>query len=269
VQPLAVIGNVALDRVAGRPPRIGGPPFYAARALRLLNVPARIVTKSAAADRPLVVPRLAALGVPVAWREAAQTAAYSFSYADSVRTMAVDALGDPWTPEEARDWVAGAVARAQWLHVGALYRDEFPAATLAVLARGRRLLFDGQGIVRPPGTGPLVLGGEPDAEVLRHVTVLKLAEEEAEALLGGIDEAALRSLGVPEVIVTFAERGSLILANGRLERVTAHAIFSDPTGAGDAFAAAYIVSRNAGNPPSTAARRATALVGSMLAGRRR
>ena len=38
---LAVVGSLALDRVDGGPPRIGGCPFYAARALRVLGTPAQ------------------------------------------------------------------------------------------------------------------------------------------------------------------------------------------------------------------------------------
>ncbi len=107
--------------------------------------------------------------------------------------------------------------------------------------------------------------------MLRHVSVVKLAEEEARALVGEPDEAALRSLGVPEVVVTLGSRGSLVLAGGRLERVRARPVegFVDPTGAGDAFAAAYVVSRSSGHPPVSAARRATAVVAALLTRRRR
>jgi sugar/nucleoside kinase (ribokinase family) len=225
-----------------------------------------VITKCAVADRPSLVPRLAALGVPVAWRDAEQTAAFSFSYDGGERRMSVDALGDPWTPAD----VGQAAARADWVQVGALYRGEFPPETLAALARRSRVLFDGQGLVRAAQTGPLILAGEPDPEILRHVTALKLAEEEAHALLGDVTEASLRALDVPEVLVTFGERGSWLLIGRRLERVAARPIVAvDPTGAGDAFAAAYIVARSAGHTPPTASRRATALVASMLVPRRR
>jgi sugar/nucleoside kinase (ribokinase family) len=105
--------------------------------------------------------------------------------------------------------------------------------------------------------------------VLRHVSVLKLAEDEAQALVGEPDTDALRSLGVPEVVVTLGSRGSLVLAEGRLERVPAQAVGGrvDPTGAGDAFFAAYLVSRAAGYASVAAAGRATALVTGLL-GRR-
>ena len=105
--------------------------------------------------------------------------------------------------------------------------------------------------------------------MLRHVDVLKLAEDEARVLVGEPDEESLRSLGVPEVVVTLGSRGSMVLANGKLERVPAQPVPGkiDPTGAGDAFAAAYLVSRAGGHAPVAAARRATALVAGLL-GRR-
>jgi sugar/nucleoside kinase (ribokinase family) len=101
------------------------------------------------------------------------------------------------------------------------------------------------------------------------VTILKLAAEEAQVLVGDPDEDALRSLAVPEVVVTLGSRGSLVLAGGRLQRVAAAPVAGevDPTGAGDAFAAAYLASRATGHRPGAAARRATALVGGLL-GRR-
>ena len=126
-----------------------------------------------------------------------------------------------------------------------------------------------QGLVRPERTGPLELDSEFDPEVLRHVDVLKLAEDEARVLVGEPDEESLRSLGVPEIVVTLGSRGSLVLANGKLERVTAQPVTGkvDPTGAGDAFSAAYLVSRAGGHAPAAAARRATGLVTGLLGGR--
>ncbi|MDP9262502.1 MAG: PfkB family carbohydrate kinase [Actinomycetota bacterium] len=43
----------------------------------------------------------------------------------------------------------------------------------------------------------------------------------------------------------------------------------DPTGAGDAFGAAYLSARASGHAPASAARRATALVAALLLGRER
>ena len=70
-------------------------------------------------------------------------------------------------------------------------------------------------------------------------------------------------------MVTYGSRGASVLADGRLTRVPAHGVRADPTGAGDSFAAAYLASRAGGYRPVAAARRATALVGSLLAAKRR
>src|SRR5918992_397867 len=108
---LAVVGNLALDVVDGRPPRPGGGPFHCARALRALGIPAVVATQCAAEHRAALVPPLVALGVPVAWRPAQATAAFTIRYSGEERSMTVDGLGDPWTPADARDWIARTVRR--------------------------------------------------------------------------------------------------------------------------------------------------------------
>ena len=263
MRPLAVVGNLSRDLVDGSPPRAGGAPFHAARALRVLGRPALVGAKCAHSDRDSLLTPLVRLGLPVLWRGGSSTAAFSFRYEGDRRVMVVEALGDPWGPADLYG-----LERADWVHVGALARSDFPAETLAELARDRRVSFDGQGLVRPERTGPLELDASYDPEVLRHVSILKLAEEEARTLVGEPDESALRSLGVPEVVVTLGSEGSLVLADGKLEKVPAQAAGEvDPTGAGDAFSAVYLASRSSGHAPAAAARRATALVAGLLARR--
>src|SRR5919197_6518993 len=141
---LAVVGNLPRDRVDGGPPRVGGAPFHAARALRALESRALVVAKCAEKDRRVLLPPLIGLGVPVLWRAGASTACFCIRYESERREMSVDALGDPWTPAEVRG-----LGRARWAHVGAIARSDFPAETLAELARDRRVSLDGQGLVRP------------------------------------------------------------------------------------------------------------------------
>jgi sugar/nucleoside kinase (ribokinase family) len=248
---MAVVGNLSLDRIAGAPPRVGGGPYHAARAIRLLAARGELYVRCAEADRRFMLPRLATLGIPMRVVPGKRTAAFSFEYHGDRRTMYVDEAGDTWTPRDARL----VDRRVRWLHVVPLLRSDFPVETLAELARGRRLLFDGHGLVRRPEQGPLQLDADFDPELLRHVTVLKLAEEEAE-LVGEVD--------VPELVITLGSRGAVVRARGRETRVTTRPLERDPTGAGDAFAAAYVVSRAAGHPPAAAARRATAVVGAAL-----
>ena len=109
--------------------------------------------------------------------------------------------------------------------------------------------------MRRAQVGPLELDDEFDPEVLRYVTVLKLAEEEA-AIVGDVD--------VAERIVTLGSRGAIVYAGGRETHVAARPLPRDPTGAGDAFAAGYLVSRAAGHSPVASARRATSVVGAAL-----
>lgn len=246
---LAVIGNLSKDTIDGGRPRVGGAPYHAARALRLLGGSSRIVARSSEADRRALVGPLAALGVPWAWRPAPSTTTFDIRYDGEERAMSVGDPGSPWTLEDAQ-----AVGRAEWVQVGGLMRADFPADVLATLARDRRLALDGQALVRPAATGPLVLDADFDPSLLRHVTVLKLSEEEVEAL-GGEDEVA--KLGVPELLLTHGSMGALLLSRGVRERIPVRRVDTDdPTGAGDAFLAAYAWSRAAGHRPVSAARHA-------------
>jgi sugar/nucleoside kinase (ribokinase family) len=250
VRGVAVIGNLSRDVIDGSPPRVGGAPYHAARALRLLGGASRIVARCAAADRRSLVSPLVALGVPVTWLPAERTTAFALRYDGDARTMTIADPGEPWTAADALR-----VGRARWVQVGALTRSDFPPAVLAALARDRRLALDGQALVRPARPGPLVLDEDFDRDLLRHVEVLKVGEDEAEALGG---EDAVAALGVPETLVTYGSRGAVLLAGGRRERVPVRRLDGrlDPTGAGDAFLAAYVWARSVGHRPLSAARHA-------------
>jgi len=253
VPPLALVGNLSRDVVDGGPPRIGGGPYYAAQAWRALGARATIFTRCGPEERTAYARRLISVGLPVVMLEGTATTSFSFYYVDNARVMTVEHTGDSWTPADARRVTPGA-----WVHVAPLLRSEFPTETLAALARGRRLSFDGQGLVRAAELGPLRLDANFDREMLRHVQILKLAEEEAE-VIGSVER-----LGVPEILVTYGPRGSRIHHGGRWERVGAWPVTADPTGSGDAFSAGYLAGRSRGLTPASAARRATALVGAML-----
>ena len=258
---MAVIGNLALDVIDGGRPRVGGAPYHAARALRLLGGRARIVARCAEADRRLLLPPLVALGVPVAWLAAERTTSFELRYSGEERTMVLDDPGEPWTLADAQ-----AVGRAEWIQVGALTRADFPPDVLALLARDRRLALDGQALVRPATTGELRPDADFDPATLRHATVLKLSESEAETVGG---EEAVAALGVPEVLLTLGSRGAVLLTGGRRELIPVRRIDGgEPTGAGDAFLAGYVWARATGHRPVSAARHAASIAARVLEGGR-
>lgn len=261
---LAVIGYTARDLVDDSAPRAGGVPLYAARALAELGERGLIVTRCAPEDRVLLGP-LHAAGLPVVWQPAEQTPVFKLRNLGDERELEIEALGAPWTVADVDGWLGAALAGADWVHAGALWRDEFPAGTLAALARSRRLSFDGQGVSRPGRVGPVSRDGEFDPSLLAHVDVLHLSLSEAVALGLSLDAVSLGSLGVPEVIVTMGSRGSVVYARGVAEHVAAEPLdVEDATGAGDAYTIAYIVSRRAGHNPRSSAHRATSVVHGLL-----
>jgi sugar/nucleoside kinase (ribokinase family) len=262
MRQLGVVGLVSLDRVDGGLPRLGGAPFYAARALRLLGHPAVVATKIAPEDNGR---GLHALGVPVYSRPAPRTISFRIENDGDERTMEIEELGDPWTEEEARGWLGRALAHADWVHAGALTRADFPAETLAVLRRGRVVSFDGQGLIRVAEKGPLRLDTDYDPEILKNVDILKLSEDEAAILGLDLDSSSLGSLGVREVVVTLGSKGAVVYADGSTERVPVTRLDpADPTGSGDAFIAAYLSYRRLRHGPASAARLAGDIVRTLL-----
>ena len=260
---IAALGHLTRDVVAGAEPRPGGGVFYATRALARLGADAHVEAACSAEHHATLVPPLESFGLTTAWHESSVTTEYSFHYEGERRIMWQDAVGDPWTPQQAVEAAGDAV----WIDVCALTRTDFPAETLAALAAdGRKLLVDLQGLVRTATLGAL----HTDAhigDVLRHVEVLKLNDEEAETLIGSAEPEKLHSLGVPEVILTLASQGAWVVTPDLVEHVPAVPVDGavDPTGAGDTYSVTYIVQRAAGAEPVEAARVAAATVSEFLA----
>ncbi|MCX6032030.1 MAG: ribokinase [Chloroflexi bacterium] len=119
---------------------------------------------------------------------------------------------------------------------------------------------------------PVILNPAParplPVELLHHVSYLIPNEHEA-ALLAGLPTgageeatraaAALREMGVGQVVVTLGERGALVYdVPGTSESAWHVASFPvqavDTTAAGDAFLAAFAVALTEGKPPAEAAR---------------
>ena len=264
---IALIGNLAVDRVAGGDPRPGGGVFHAARAAVGLGTDAVVVTRCAPADRSVALAPLEALGLPVICADASETTAFSFHYEGDLRIMTVEAIGDPWTAADVEGWAADALAGCEWVLVGGLLRSHFEAAAAdALTAGGRRLLLDAQGVTRVAELGPLREDAAFDRGLLRDLAVLKLNEEEGLMLAGGLERERLEALGVPEVVLTLGSKGAEVLAGGELTPVAARPAQGevDPTGAGDAFSLVYVDGRANGLEPAAAAARAAHVVTELI-----
>jgi sugar/nucleoside kinase (ribokinase family) len=252
---LAVVGNLSIDIVDGRPPSLGGGPYWAARGLPEVGTPAAVTARSGDDDRDFVLPQLIELEVDVVLLHGRTSSSFSIMYTNGARSMVVEAIGDSWTPDDARQLDPS----IGWVHVAPLLRSDFPPATLAELARGRVVSLDAQGLVRRSQLGPLTQDPDFDPALLEHLTILKLAEEEAE-VIGDVS-----ALTVPEIIVTLGERGALVLHEGTEQYVPTNPLYGvNPTGAGDAFAMGYLAARAQGLGPVEAARRANAVAGAVI-----
>jgi FMN phosphatase YigB (HAD superfamily) len=269
---IALVGQSVVDRVKlpGRPwvERLGGAPFFGAAGLRRAGRPAVILTRGATS---VLRAPLHDLGFPVVEGPSSGSCVSEMVLSpDGSCLDSFERFGDPFTPADVDGWMAPGLADARAIVCGAQWRDDFGEATLAALARtGRPVYLDGQGPLRLPRLGPLQLAGPLPHSLLRHVTVLKLAEEEAHVALGGVDAAAARKLGVPVVVVTLGARGAVLLVDGRAIDVPVEPVWNlaDSVGAGDAFLALMAAAGAGGATPAEAARFACDATAALLRAR--
>ncbi|MCV7286977.1 carbohydrate kinase [Mycolicibacterium wolinskyi] len=258
---MTVLGNLAIDIINGAEPSPGGCASFAGVALQAAGGAGRIVAMGAEDDHALFDPLLERFGSLVQILPSGVTSSFSLDYDDTDhRHMGVEAIGPVWTPDD----IDAADPVTTWVHLAPLLRTDFPADTLAALAaRGHRVAYDGQGLVRADRLGPLVEDRHFPAELLAHLDILKLAEDEAVIVADGpFDASTAQRLGVPEILVTYGSEGCDIYVDGTVLRVPAawRVLGVQTTGAGDMFTACYVAHRAAGADPRRAAESASALV---------
>ncbi len=264
---VTVLGNFSVDFVDDGPPTPGGCPVFAAMALEAMGHPGRVVARLSREDLPLFQPVFDRYGELIAPLWTPQTSSFALRYQDGGRRMNVNSIGEPWAESE----IDAAAIGTEWVHLAPLLRGDFPLEFLrALAARGHRISLDGQGLVRVPRLGRLHLDGEFDRELLDPIEVLKLNQEEAEALAGGpFDTPTATRLGIAEILVTFGAGGCDLYLDGDRNHIPARAVSDvQTTGTGDAFMVSYLADRAAGVAPLDAARRASEMVADILEARR-
>lgn len=260
-QGVTVLGNLAIDIINGAPKSPGGCASFSGVALQAAGGTGRIVALAAEKDHALFDSLLDRFGSIVRVIPADRTSAFRLDYDDvDHRRMSVDAIGPVWGRAE----IESADPDTTWVHLAPLLRTDFPASTLALLAeRGHRVAYDGQGLVRADRLGPLVVDRHYPPELLRHLSVLKLAEDEAVIVAdGAFDESTAKQLGVPEILVTYGSEGCDIYTDDTVVRVPAawRVEGVQTTGAGDMFTSCYVANRAAGADPRRAVELASELV---------
>jgi len=226
-----VIGHVTKDLVTDGF-TIGGTATYAAVTAHRLGLRAAIVT-SAEAD--LVLPPIFD-GIQVVCLPAQATTTFRNVYTNGTRQQYIKALADP---------IGGDAIPSDWrqvplIHLGPLVQEidesvihQFPASRVVATPQGWFRSWD--------DTGYVVLGKWSGAErLVPHLSALVLSDEdvcgdhpsciEHYATLGRI------------LVVTHGPRGASVYHAGQVRHFpTRKAREVDPTGAGDVFAAAFLI----------------------------
>jgi sugar/nucleoside kinase (ribokinase family) len=265
---VTVLGNFSVDHVDDGAPSPGGCPVFAAMALEVMGHPGRVVARLAHDDLPLFQPVFDRYGEVISPLWTPRTASFALRYRDGGRRMNVNAIAEPWAVSE----IDAAAIGTEWVHLGPLLRGDFPLEFLRALReRGHRISLDGQGLVRAARLGPLRVDDDFDRALLEPIEVLKLNQEEAEALAGGpFDTPTATRLGIPEILVTYGAGGTDLYLDGVRHHVGARAVEGvQTTGTGDAFMVSYLADRAAAVDPLTSAERAAQMVREFLELRRK
>jgi sugar/nucleoside kinase (ribokinase family) len=240
------IGHVTLDRF-GDEVRPGGAALYSAVTAHRLGLSAGILT-SHAADYPLeAIPSR----IEVVTLEAPATTVFDYDAASgdrqqklvsTARPLAVRDLPDDW--RAAPLVLLAPVAQEVDLRLSAAFED---SSVGAAVQGWLRAVDDERRIVTQPW-------GEA-REVLNRVLAVFVSAEDLRGYESQLTEWVQR---VPITVVTAGDAGALLYVNGERYEVRPRGTREvDPTGAGDVFAAAFLVSYHRHADPWEAAEAAT------------
>jgi sugar/nucleoside kinase (ribokinase family) len=211
--------------------RLGGAALYAALTAHRLGLSVGILT-SHADDYPLerLPPQIEVVSVP-----AVQTTTFEHRQDDGRRTLRItDAAGPLAVGNVPEDWrEAAIVLLAPVLNeVDPLIATAFPDASLGAAAQG---WLRGVG---PDGAVTLATWMPPDF-LIGRLQALFLSREDVGNDIAGAVEMFQR---MPVGALTAGEDGALLFVNGERYEIRPHPVREiDGTGAGDVFAAAFLI----------------------------
>jgi sugar/nucleoside kinase (ribokinase family) len=233
-----VIGHVTHDLVPeGRRP--GGTAVYAARTAAALGLPTGVLTRAGPEfDFTAALPGIAVQAIP-----AGQTTTFENRYGPGGRSQVLHASAGRIAANE----VPAGWRRSEIVHLGPV-AAEVDAGMLALFSNSL-LGITPQGWFRRWGGNGQVYLEEwvPEADSISHAAVVILSEGDlpSAGALGRLRRLARL------VVVTRADQGCTVYCQGEERSFPAPSVAEvDPTGAGDVFAAAFLIRlhQTRGNP---------------------
>lgn len=244
-----VCGQVTRDLFADGRLVPGGSVYYAARTSFALGADTRVAT-TAGQDFDLA----ALSGFPSLVSRATHTTLFENGEGPNGRTQRVLAVSGPVMPEN----LPSGKGASSWRNVDVLHLapvlDEIEPRSWIGAVNARVVGLGVQGLVRRVG---------PGGEVLQHKGPFRRGElEGVRVAFFGEDDTAeeeelvgLLKACVPVVVFTRAEKGCDLHVGGRFARIGVFPTRAvDPTGAGDAFAAGFLLALAEGAEEVEAAR---------------
>lgn len=236
------VGHVTVDRF-GDATRLGGAALYAAVTAHRLGLSAGILT-SHGDDFPLdlIPPQIEVVGV-----EAGSTTSFEHDLRRTPRAMRVPAMARPLTAADVPDdWSdAPLVVLAPVIdEVDPHLATAFTGPTLAAAAQGWTRALASEGVVT-------AAAWTPEEFLLGRLQAIFVSTED----VAGQEEAAFEWFQrVPIGVLTAGASGALLFVNGeRYEVAPRPAREVDATGAGDVFAATFMIHYQRGGDPWEAA----------------
>ena len=244
---VALLGTFAKDRLVHRGVTeisSGGGVYYASVALARLGFSVAVITRLHPDDFGRLA-ELRAEGIAVHASPAPQTTGIENIYPTEEMDRRICrplAFAGPFTPEEIPP------IEARVTIVTPLMAGEVSGQIVARLASRGPLGLDVQGFVRVPQGDILVTTDWPEmADVLTHVSYIKLDDAEAEVLVGETDlrraAQAMAAFGPREVVLTHAH-GLVVRAEGTVyEAPFRPSVVRGRTGRGDTCFSTYVAAR--------------------------
>lgn len=265
---VAVVGAITIDITRQNDRIIGGPPWYAGAAIRVLGGEALLYSAVGEHFPESFFQKLVAAGFNasnVVKVEGARTHAFKPVFKDGARLLRLVSEG-PSLPQKLIDNV-----NADAVIVSPVFKEVGVEHVRQLRSRTRVLAVDLQGFLRQVDSeSNILLRAFPANEILTEADVVHCSAEEALALTGCEDvfdaATALSQLAVKTCLIG-VDNGLLIIGPSRLSfiEIVERAPTNDSTGAGDILTGAFTVMFAAGLPPEEAGAKALEVVARSLA----